>query len=163
MKLRDAGGLRLFVQILEDPQKDKNLKEKIIKSLMQFAYDDRSLKVLQYVGLVPALVNIIEEFNQKNYSKHSCEQFICDINIDDDNEEKQPEQKMSEEKPIQQELSPQNITQKQIGDPKFEQDEEKPKTEEATKEGSVQDLGNNNVLISRIFLKYGTFLLIASF
>ena len=38
MKLRDAGGLRLFVQILQDDDRGKSIKEKIIKSLKQFAY-----------------------------------------------------------------------------------------------------------------------------
>ena len=46
MKIRDAGGLRLFVTILQDDVKaTKIVKDKIIKSLMQFAYDDLSLKV----------------------------------------------------------------------------------------------------------------------
>lgn len=156
MKLRDAGGLRLFVQILEDPQKDKNLKEKIIKSLMQFAYDDRSLKVLQCVGLVPALVNIIDEFNQKNCSIHSCEQFICDINADDnddDHDDKQkPELKMSEKAIHQQELTHQSVAhQEEIADdPEFKPDEEQPTSEEATKNDSAEGSGNA-VITPRFF------------
>ena len=47
---------------------------------MQFAYDDLSLKVLQHAGLVPALVKLIETHNTKNFMKHSCEEFICDMN-----------------------------------------------------------------------------------
>ena len=156
MKLRDAGGLRLFVQILEDPQKDKNLKEKIIKSLMQFAYDDRSLKVLQCVGLVPALVNIVDEFNQKNCSIHSCEQFICDINADDnddDHDDKQkPELKMSEKAIHQQELTHQSVAhQEEIADdPEFKPDEEQPTSEEATKNDSAEGSGNA-VITPRFF------------
>ena len=40
------GGLRLFVAILQDyiNTSNKVVKDKIIKSLMQFAYDDLSLK-----------------------------------------------------------------------------------------------------------------------
>ena len=78
MKIRDAGGLRLFVSILQDPEKDEAVKNKIIKSLMQFSYDDMSLKVLQHVGLVPALVKMLEEYNDKSFVTHSCEEFICD-------------------------------------------------------------------------------------
>ena len=82
MKIRDAGGLRLFVSILQDQDnnKDKAVKDKIIKSLMQFAYDDLSLKVMQHVGLVPALVRMLEEYHEQKYVKHSCEEYICDIN-----------------------------------------------------------------------------------
>ena len=86
MKIRDAGGLRLFVAILQDEAKDKIIKDKIIKSLMQFAYDDSSLKVLQYVGLVPALVKMIECYNviNKVTRDHTCEDFICNIKHDVD-------------------------------------------------------------------------------
>ena len=79
MKIRDAGGLRLFVTILQDEKSNKFVKEKIIKSLMQFAYDDLSLKVLQHAGLVPALVKLIEAHNAKTYNRHSCEEYICDM------------------------------------------------------------------------------------
>merc|ERR1711971_941785 len=82
MKIRDAGGLRLFVAILQDDINTSNkvVKDKIIKSLMQFSYDALSLKVLQHAGLVPALVMLIEKHNSRNYYKHSCEEFICDMN-----------------------------------------------------------------------------------
>lgn len=76
MKLRDAGGLRLFVNILEDAAADEVLKNKIIKSLTQFAYDEQSLKVLQHAGLVQALLTILEEHNSKNEIIHSCEEFM---------------------------------------------------------------------------------------
>ena len=92
MKIRDAGGLRLFVSILQDPEKNKlAVKNKIIKSLMQFSYDDMSLKVLQHVGLVPALVKMLEEYNDKHYVTHSCEQFICDQEQQDKEEAAQIE------------------------------------------------------------------------
>ena len=78
MKIRDGGGLRLFVSILQDPQKDKAVKEKIIKSLIFYAYDDLSLKVLQHVGLVPALISILEEYIEQSVAIHKCEEFICD-------------------------------------------------------------------------------------
>ena len=84
MKIRDAGGLRLFVSILKDQDKDKAVKDKVIKSLMQFAYDDLSLKVMQHVGLVPALVSTLEEYNNQNYVRHTCEEYICDMNDDKD-------------------------------------------------------------------------------
>ncbi len=81
MKIRDAGGLRLFVSILQNGE--KMVQNKIIKSLMQFAYDDLSLKVLQYVGLVPALVKLLQHHNDALFHKHSCEEFICDIHAED--------------------------------------------------------------------------------
>ena len=37
-------------------------------------------QVLQHAGLVPALVKLIEAHNTKNFKKHSCEEFICDMN-----------------------------------------------------------------------------------
>ena len=41
----------MFVNILQDEiSASKVIKDKIIKSLMQFAYDDLSLKVLQHAG-----------------------------------------------------------------------------------------------------------------
>ena len=96
MKIRDGGGLRLFVAILHDPKRKKIIKDKIIKSLMQFAYDDLSLKVLQHVGLVPALVAIIENHNvlYKISRKHSCEEFICNIRETSDHLESNPETSM---------------------------------------------------------------------
>lgn len=86
MKLRDTGGLRLFVNILGGRSEDLTvIHYKIIKSLMQFAYDDLGLKVLQNEGLVPALVAFIDAHNLKNSLRHSCEVTICAD--DDDNDD----------------------------------------------------------------------------
>ena len=41
---------------------------------------NQPFKVLQHAGLVPALVKLIEAHNTKNFMKHSCEEFICDMN-----------------------------------------------------------------------------------
>ncbi len=78
MKLRNSGGLRLFVSILRDTNEDPSLQDKVIKSLMQFAYDDLGLKVLQQEGLVPSLVTFMENYISKNHKEHSCEETICE-------------------------------------------------------------------------------------
>ena len=121
MKIRDAGGLRLFVSILN--KDEEAVKFKIIKSLLQFAYDDLSLKVLQHSGLVPALVKILDDYNGKNYHQHSCEEFICDLDsekedVDDPVEEEsivlenvlhQPEDQEQETvEPVEDEVSNQS-------------------------------------------------------
>ena len=43
MKLREFGGLRLFVTLLGDDE-NKSLHNRILNSLLQFAYDDQGLK-----------------------------------------------------------------------------------------------------------------------
>ena len=47
-----------------------------------------SLKVLQHVGLVPALVNVIKVHNKAAAARHSCEEYICNMdNLDETGEE----------------------------------------------------------------------------
>ena len=108
MKMRDSGGLRLFVEILQDPLKDSVLKEKIIKSLMQFSYDDMSLKVLQHVGLVTALIDIISKYNQKNLAVHSCEKIICDMQNDSEGKNENAEEDCSKIDNVEKNLSENN-------------------------------------------------------
>ena len=107
-QLRDAGGLRLFVEILQDPLKDSVLKEKIIKSLMQFSYDDMSLKVLQHIGLVTALIDIINKYNQKNIAVHSCEKIICDMQNDSEEKNENTEEGCSKIEKVEKKLSENN-------------------------------------------------------
>ena len=55
MKLREFGGLRLFIELLNNPDQGK-IHDRIINSLLQFAYDDLGMRVLQHYGLIPCLV-----------------------------------------------------------------------------------------------------------
>ena len=41
---------------------------------------DLLFKIAFCSGLVPALVKLIEKHNARNFQKHSCEEFICDMN-----------------------------------------------------------------------------------
>ena len=67
-------GLRLFVAILQDDINTSNkvVKDKIIKSLMQFAYDDLSLKgqliSKEQFGVIKSTKNFSKDLrsNQKN-------------------------------------------------------------------------------------------------
>jgi hypothetical protein len=51
VKLREIGGLRLFVRVLTGRSSaDSDLHDVVIESIKNFAYDDKSLMVLQNEG-----------------------------------------------------------------------------------------------------------------
>merc|ERR1711981_180292 len=80
----------------------------IIKSLMQFSYDDMSLKVLQHIGLVTALIDIISKYNQKNIAVHSCEKIICDMQNDSEEKNENTEEGCSKIEKVEKKLSENN-------------------------------------------------------
>jgi len=100
MKLREFGGLRLFVALLDD-QESSALHERIVNSLLQYAYDDLSLRVLQHVGLVKSLVRLLNTHIEANSVEHNCAREICEEEKDSqeeakiENKEVEHEDKMS--------------------------------------------------------------------
>ena len=64
MKLREHGGLRLFIKLLNDASKE-SLHDRIVNSLLQFAYDDLGLRVLQHHGIIPCLVGFVERYTHR--------------------------------------------------------------------------------------------------
>ncbi len=47
------------------------------KNISQYSYDDASLLVLQKEGLVPKLVDLLEEFTERHGADHDCAEEIC--------------------------------------------------------------------------------------
>ncbi len=76
MKLRESGGLKLFVSILGSTDRS-SLHPRIVNSLLQYGYDESSLRVLQQEGLIPRLVSFIVDYTAENGVKHSCAEEIC--------------------------------------------------------------------------------------
>ena len=64
MKLREYGGLALFIRLLNDPSKE-SLHDRVINSLLQFAYDDLGLRVLQHHGIIPCLVGFVLRYTRR--------------------------------------------------------------------------------------------------
>lgn len=64
MKLRECGGLALFIRLLNDPSKE-SLHDRVINSLLQFAYDDLGLRVLQHHGIIPCLVGFVVRYTHR--------------------------------------------------------------------------------------------------
>ena len=85
MKLREHGGLRLFIKLLNDASKE-SLHDRIVNSLLQFAYDDLGLKVLQHYGIIPCLVSFVVRYTERHRLAHDCAEEICEM-IDDVEEE----------------------------------------------------------------------------
>jgi hypothetical protein len=99
MKLREFGGLKLFITLLNDDRK-KSLHNRIINSLLQFAYDDLGLRVLQHYGIVPCLVRFVSRYTERHSIKHDCAEEICrmadNLGDDDDSQAKEEEEKEEE-------------------------------------------------------------------
>jgi len=71
MRLRDLGGCRLFVNVLNDGSRS-NLHDRVINSLLQFIYDNHSLNVFMNEGLIQSLVGFLEEHTEGNSVTHCC-------------------------------------------------------------------------------------------
>ena len=72
MKLRNLGGCRLFVNVLNDPTR-ASLHDRVINSLLQFTYDNQSLNVLMNEGLIPSLVTFLEDHTEREGTVHCCD------------------------------------------------------------------------------------------
>ncbi len=78
VKLREFGGLKLFVSILDNADR-ASLHDRILNSLLQFTYDDLGLRQLQADGLVLSLVRLLEDYTDRNARAHTCEEEICSL------------------------------------------------------------------------------------
>ncbi len=104
MKLRECGGLRLFVRLLGDPSKSR-LHDRVINSLLQYSYDDASLLVLQEEGLVPKLIDLLDAYVEVNGTDHDCAREICQGDDEDKMSsvhEEEEEEEVGEEPSLQQ-------------------------------------------------------------
>ena len=72
VKLRELGGCRVLVSILESEH--NNLKHRVVNSLLQFMYDNHSLNVLMSAGLIPSLINFVDEANVRIENEKICHQ-----------------------------------------------------------------------------------------
>ena len=71
MTLRNLGGCRLFVNVLNDPTRS-SLHDRVINSLLQFTYDNQSRNVLMNEGLIPSLVTFLMDHNELEVTVYCC-------------------------------------------------------------------------------------------
>jgi len=71
VKLRELGGCRVLVEVLND-ETLSNLHDRVINSLLQFMYDNHSLNVLMSSGLIPSLVGFLDQVNSELSGKLVC-------------------------------------------------------------------------------------------
>lgn len=73
VKLREAGGCKLFVEVLSSKEDEMiNLQDIVLNSLLQFIYDNHSLNVLMDQGLIPSLIQMMQEYSDSFSVHHKC-------------------------------------------------------------------------------------------
>jgi len=88
VKLREAGGCKLFVEVLSSKEEEMmNLQDIVLNSLLQFIYDNHSLNVLMDQGLIPSLIQMLQEYSDSFNEDHKCdlvdttvEEYIAGVN-----------------------------------------------------------------------------------
>jgi len=85
VKLREAGGCKLFVEVLSSKEEEMmNLQDIVLNSLLQFIYDNHSLNVLMDQGLIPSLIQMLQEYSDSyNDEDHKCDPV--DVTVEEDN------------------------------------------------------------------------------
>merc|ERR1712098_530076 len=73
VRMREGGGCGVLVSILASgDNQPRELRDTVLRSLLQFLYDNHSLNVLLSEGLVPCLVKLIEEHMVETKMEHKC-------------------------------------------------------------------------------------------
>ena len=102
VKLREGGGCRLLVEVLRSRQPALMvLHDRVLNSLLQFIYDNRSLNVLMDHGLVLGLVVLLEDHLAR--VEEGREGQVCLCGGEEQEVEVEEEQEVREEAPETQE------------------------------------------------------------
>ena len=93
VRMREGGGCAVLVSVLANTdQTDAEVRDTVLRSLLQFLYDNHSLNVLMSEGLVPCLINLLELFMEETNMVHTC----GDIKNVDNTEDTEPEPEKQE-------------------------------------------------------------------
>ena len=71
VRMREGGGCGVLVSVLAS-QHPIEVRDTVLRSLLQFLYDNHSLNVLMSEGLVPCLVTMIQTYMDQDQVKHDC-------------------------------------------------------------------------------------------
>ena len=74
VRMREGGGCAVLVSVLASPEQPAAVRDTVLRSLLQFLYDNHSLNVLMSEGLVPCLVTILEQDMEDTQMRHECDQ-----------------------------------------------------------------------------------------
>jgi len=92
VRMREGGGCGVLVSILASGDKQpRELRDTVLRSLLQFLYDNHSLNVLLSEGLVPCLVKLIEEHMVETKMKHKCFSDPDEVALENENSDKEEE------------------------------------------------------------------------
>ena len=76
VRMREGGGCTVLVSVLASASTETVIRDTVLRSLLQFLYDNHSLNVLMSEGLIPCLVRLLqqvmEEADMKHTSQTSC-------------------------------------------------------------------------------------------
>ncbi len=71
VRMREGGGCAVLVSVLAHPLHSE-LRDTVLRSLLQFLYDNHSLNVLMSEGLVPCLINMLDQYMKDTKKRHLC-------------------------------------------------------------------------------------------
>ena len=74
VRMREGGGCAVLVSVLASPEQPAAVRDTVLRSLLQFLYDNHSLNVLMSEGLVPCLVTVLEQDMEDTQMRHECGQ-----------------------------------------------------------------------------------------
>ena len=74
VRMREGGGCAVLVSVLASPEQPAAVRDTVLRSLLQFLYDNHSLNVLMSGGLVPCLVTVLEQDMENTQMRHECDQ-----------------------------------------------------------------------------------------
>ena len=72
IRMREGGGCSVLVSVLASPSSGQIMKDTVLRSLLQFLYDNHSLNVLMSEGLIPCLVRLLQQVMEEADMKHGC-------------------------------------------------------------------------------------------
>ena len=72
IRMREGGGCSVLVSVLASPDSSQVIKDTVLRSLLQFLYDNHSLNVLMSEGLIPCLVRLLQQVMEEADMKHDC-------------------------------------------------------------------------------------------
>ena len=71
VRMREGGGCSVLVSVLASPSTETVIRDTVLRSLLQFLYDNHSLNVLMSEGLIPCLVRLLQQVMEEAYMKHT--------------------------------------------------------------------------------------------
>ena len=73
VRMREGGGCSVLVSVLASPSTEPVIRDTVLRSLLQFLYDNHSLNVLMSEGLIPCLVRLLQQVMEEADMKHSSQ------------------------------------------------------------------------------------------